>query len=125
LAACIIAPSSAPRNARSSHCLRPSSVAESIQVVPRNEVFGYTGVQFMQINTLYQLYSMKLHGLPALGIADRLLNTPDLFNYWFTGIKVNEYTDASTSQLIDPFARSWAHDLIAKLGLPDRIFGSG
>src|SRR5262249_17839475 len=53
--------------------------------VPREEVFHYTGIQFMQINSLYQLYSMRLAGSTALAEARHLLSIPDLFNYWWTG----------------------------------------
>src|ERR1017187_9317816 len=52
------------------------------EVVPRKDVFEYTGVQFMQLNSLYQLYAMKLAGSPGLEAADRLLFMPDLLNYW-------------------------------------------
>ena len=109
----------APRHYRDA---RTNGVMEALfQVVPRNEVFGYTGVQFMQINTLYQLYSMKLHGLPALGIADRLLNTPDLFNYWLTGVARSEMTIASTTQFFDPRKMDWAKELWQRLQLPASI----
>ncbi len=57
-------------------------------------------------------------------MAETMLFIPDLFHYWLTGIKVNEYTDASTSQMIDPHTRIWAADLIRRFGLPDRILGS-
>lgn len=92
--------------------------------VPKQEIFRRTGIQFMRFNSLYQLVAMQRDRSPLLDMAETLLLIPDLFNYWFTGMKVNEYTDASTSQLIDPFARGWAHDLIVKLGLPAKIFGT-
>src|ERR1035438_1792895 len=61
---------------------RTSGVMEKLfEGVPRDQVFGYTGIQFMQLNTLYQLYAMRLAGSPALAAAARLLNIPDLFNY--------------------------------------------
>src|SRR6476619_7094420 len=49
---------------------------------------------------------------------------PDLLHYWLTGMKVVEYSNASTTQMIDPVTRSWATDLVAALGLPDRILGT-
>ena len=55
--------------------------------VPKKDIFDATGLQFMSINTLYQLYALKLRGSPVLDIADRLLMTPDLFNYWLNGKK--------------------------------------
>jgi rhamnulokinase len=66
-------------------------------VVPRERIFTSTGLQFMQFNTLYQLYSMKIANSPALGAAHRLL-MPDLFNYWLTGVMKSEATIASTTQ---------------------------
>ena len=66
--------------------------------VPREEVFAATGVQFMRLNTLYQLYATRLANPAALGYADQLLLMPDLINYWLTGEKASEYTIATTTQ---------------------------
>ncbi len=88
------------------------------EVVPRDQVFGYTGIQFMQLNTLYQLYAMRLGGSPSLGAAARLLNIPDLFNYWLTGVAKSETTIASTTQFFDPKTMTWAAELLGRLGLP-------
>ena len=90
--------------------------------VPREEIFQHTGIQFMEINTLYQLLSMKLSGDPTLDQAQVLLMMPDLFNYWLTGVKVCEFSDATTTQLYDPRRRAWARVLIEALGLPTRLF---
>src|SRR5205085_12130796 len=87
--------------------------------VPRAEIFRQTGIQFMRFNSLFQLLALQRAGSPLLDVAETLLFIPDLFNYWFTGIKVNEYTDASTSQLIDPALRTWAHGLIRAFALPE------
>ena len=57
-----------------------------MEIVPREEIFEHTGLQFMQINTLFQLYTMK--GSPALEAASTFLMMPDLFHYWFSGVKV-------------------------------------
>jgi rhamnulokinase len=89
--------------------------------VPRAEVFQATGIQFMQINTLYQLYAMALEGSPALDAADTLLMIPDLLNYWLTGVKLGEYTIATTTQFYDSRANTWATGLLEKLGLPTHI----
>ena len=91
------------------------------QVVPRDQVFGYTGIQFMQLNTLYQLYAMRLAGSPALGVAARMLNIPDLFNYWLTGVAKSETTIASTTQFFNPESMSWATELLTRLELPAGI----
>jgi rhamnulokinase len=72
----------------------------------------------MQINSLYQLLAMKLRGDPALDAAAALLMIPDLLNFWFTGVKACEFSDATTTQFYDPRQRDWARPLLAKLGLP-------
>ncbi|MBC7235950.1 MAG: rhamnulokinase [Chloroflexi bacterium] len=91
---------------------------EAFRLVPREEIFQYTGIQFMEINSLYQLLAMKRRGDPALEQAKALLMMPDLFNFWLTGIKACEFSDATTTQFYDPRARDWARPLLAKLGLP-------
>ncbi|MCC7175318.1 MAG: rhamnulokinase [Bryobacterales bacterium] len=91
--------------------------------VPREEIFAHTGIQFMQFNTLCQLYAMKLAGSPALEAAERLLMVPDLLNYWLTGVQANELTDASTTQFYNPIRKGWAGELFERLGLPQRILG--
>ena len=96
-------------------------VEEVCKVVPRAEVFAQTGIQFMQINTLYQLYAMRLAGSPALASAHTLLMTPDLFNYWLTGIAKSELTIASTSQFYNPRLKRWATELFDRLDLPKAI----
>jgi sugar (pentulose or hexulose) kinase len=90
--------------------------------VPRAEIFEQTGIQFMQINTLYQLLSMVLEGSPALSAAQTMLLMPDLFSYWLTGIVRSERTIASTSQCLDPNAGTWALPLLERLGIPGHIF---
>ncbi len=92
--------------------------------VPRAEIFRHTGIQFMRFNTLFQLLALQRDRSPLLDMAETLLFMPDLFHYWFTGIKVNEYTDASTSQMLDPNTRSWSHELIRAFALPSQIFGT-
>jgi rhamnulokinase len=92
--------------------------------VPREEVFRQTGIQFMRFNTLFQLLALQRDRSPLLDAAQTLLMIPDLFHYFFTGVKVNEFTDASTSQLIDPTARTWAYELVTAFRLPKQILGS-
>jgi rhamnulokinase len=86
--------------------------------VPREEIFEITGVQFLRLNTLYQLYAMVLADSPALDQADRLLMMPDLINYWLTGEKLGEYTIATTTQAYDAARRTWAFGLLERLDLP-------
>ena len=93
----------------------------AFQIVPREEIFEETGIQFLQINTLYQLIAMKLNHSPALDQAKTLLMMPDLLNYWFTGVKTTEFSIASTSQMVDPRTRTWSKNLLDRFGLPTEI----
>lgn len=88
--------------------------------VPAHEIYAATGIQFMPINTLYQLLAAK--DTPQLEGAETLLMIPDLLAYWLTGEKRGEHTNASTTQLYHATGRDWARDLIERLGLPTRIF---
>ena len=91
--------------------------------MPREEIFAATGIQFMEINTLYQLRAAQRLGSPPLDRAGRLLMIPDLFHWMLTGVTANEQTIASTTQLYDPQAQAWSEDLIARLKLPRQLFG--
>ena len=92
------------------------------QLVEKAEIYHQTGIQFMQLNSLFQLLSMKEEADPALEIAQTFLNIPDLFNFWLTGRKASEFTNATTTQCFNPRTNSWAYDLIRSMGLPTRIF---
>ena len=94
---------------------------EAFRRVPREQIFEQTGVQFMPINTLYQLLALKLRRAPVLEIASTLLMMPDLFNYWLSGRKAGEFSIATTSQCYDPRRSDWAKPLMEKLGLPTHI----
>jgi rhamnulokinase len=108
-----------PRHYRDSR--NNGMLERTFAVVPREEVFAHTGVQFMQLNSLCQLYAIKLSASQALEVAERLLFMPDLFNYWLSGAQVSELSIASTSQFYNPREKRWATELFAKLGLPERI----
>jgi rhamnulokinase len=95
---------------------------KAFEVVPKDEIFQRTGIQFMEINTLYQLYSMVLSNDPFLKTAKHLLMIPDVFNFWLSGEMVSEYTIASTSQCYSVPDREWAYDLLEKLSIPTEIF---
>jgi rhamnulokinase len=95
---------------------------EAFRRVPRAEIFEQTGIQFMQLNSLYQLLAMVVGRSPALGIAETFLTMPDLFNYWLTGRKVCEFSIATTTQCYDPRQGGWAIPLLERLGIPTRIF---
>jgi rhamnulokinase len=89
--------------------------------MPKEEIYETTGIQFMPINTLYQLLAME--GSPLLQAAQTLLLIPDLISYWLTGEKACEFTAASTTQLCDARSGGWAHDLLEKMRFPGHIFG--
>src|SRR5260221_12210527 len=108
-----------PRHYRDSR--NNGMLEKDLSLVPREEIFAHTGIQFMQINTLIQLYAMKAAGDPALAAARPLLMMPDLFNYWLTGVARCELTIASTSQFYNPRQKRWATELFDKLGLPTSI----
>jgi rhamnulokinase len=91
-------------------------------IVSRKEIFEHTGIQFMQFNSIFQLLAMKLANSPLLDAAETFLMMPDLFNFWFTGRKCCEFTNATTTQAYDPRAGGWAKPIIEKMGIPTRIF---
>lgn len=90
--------------------------------VDRTAHYAVNGTQVMEINTLFQLLSLKLADSPQLQIADKLLFTPDLFSYFLTGEANTEYTIASTSEMLDARKRDWDWKLIDSLGLPRHLF---
>jgi len=87
----------------------------------KEEIYETTGIQFMPINTLYQLLAMEDSSL--LPAAQTLLLIPDLIRYWLTGEKACEFTAASTTQLCDARSGGWARGLVEDMRLPGRIFG--
>src|SRR2546423_5000572 len=111
-----------PRHYRDPHT--EGMLEAAFRTVPREQIYRRTGLQFMRINSLYQLLALQRDRSPLLDMAETILFIPDLFHYFLTGIKVNEFTDASTSQLLDPHTRTWAYDLIGKFGLPAKMFGT-
>jgi len=95
---------------------------EAFRRVPRAEIFERTGIQFMQLNSLYQLLAMVVHRSPVLEVAETFLTMPDLFNYWLTGRKVCEFSIATTTQCYDPRQGDWARLLLERLDIPTHIF---
>jgi len=97
---------------------RTDGVMEEVfRRVPREEIYRITGIQFMPINTLYQLYAARRDTPSIVAAARQLITIPDLFNYWLTGRAVCEFTNATTTQMVDPIRRVWAGDLIQRAGL--------
>jgi rhamnulokinase len=102
--------------------LRTGGVMEQVFAhVPREIIYARTGIQFLPINTLFQLYAHERQQPGELGGAHRLLLIPDLFHSWLSGEMVSERTNATTTQCWDPIAGRWATDLINELGLPTSI----
>ena len=94
---------------------------EFFQLVSREEVYRKTGIQIMNFNSLYQLYRAKTTGFAPLAVADKILFMPDLLSYMLTGKQVCEYTEASTSQLLNPSNRQFEPSLLEAAGLPTSL----
>ena len=90
-------------------------------LVPRERIYEITGLQFLPINTAYQLLALKTARSPLLDVAETLLMIPDLFGWLLTGRRAGERTDASTTQLLDPRDGTWSTELCDGLGLPRSI----
>jgi rhamnulokinase len=97
---------------------------EGLRRLPRSSLYKATGIQIMQINTLFQLYSMVRARDAQLAAADVLLPIPNLFNYWLSGTQAAEYTHATTTQCLDVRERRWATELLATLEIPLGILPS-
>ena len=89
--------------------------------MPRREIFARTGIQFMPLNALYQLAASIRDGSPLLDHADSMLTIADLFNYWLTGSKTCEFTEATTMQLYNPALAAWDREIMAAVGIPTDI----
>ena len=90
---------------------------EVFETVPLSELYGATGIQIMDFNSIFQLYAQKKEGAKALEEAKELLFMPDLFSYLLTGRRVCEYTDASTSGLMNQAERRFQKEFLDRLGV--------
>ena len=98
------------------------NVMESLRaVVPDEELYARTGIQFMKFNTIYQLYALRKYYPSVLDRAEKLLFLPDLFGYCLTGNMTAEYSIASTSAMLDVKRRDWDADLLGKAGIDVNI----
>ena len=103
---------------------RTDGVMDSVFArVSADEIYEQTGSQFMQINTLYQLYAAAQRTPRLLSAAEHFITVPDLLNFWLSGAITCEYTNATTTQMFNPRTRDWAWQLLDRLDLPARIFG--
>lgn len=97
-------------------------VEESFKTMPKEKLYGITGIQFMELNTLFQLISLKKYRPWMLERADKMLFMPDLFAYMLTGKMCAEYSIATTSQLIDLETKSWSEEILDAFGIKKSLF---
>src|SRR3972149_5348270 len=95
---------------------------KTFSIVSKREIFKQTGIQFMPINTLYQIMSLIDSKSPHLFNANTFLTIPDLLNFWLTGTKVCEFTNSTTTQMYNPLIGDWAKSLLKELNFPTQIF---
>jgi sugar (pentulose or hexulose) kinase len=108
------------------HCYRDSRTNGMMEIafqkMPREELYERTGVQFMQLNTIFQLLSMVEEDPGAFDNVGTFLMVPDLFNYYLTGKKFCEFTNATTTQFYDPLTNAWNERILDAMGIPRSIF---
>jgi rhamnulokinase len=109
------------------YCYRDSRtegmMEEAFKCLSRQDIFEQTGgIQFLSINSLFQMLAMAVNKSPQLEIANTFLMMPDLFNYWLTGQKVCEFTNATTTQFYNSLTGSWSKNVLETLGMPSDIF---
>ena len=92
------------------------------EVIPQDDLYARTGIQKQIFNTIYQLMSVKESHPEYLEQAETILMIPDYFNFLLTGVKMNEYTEATTGQLISPKTNDWDYELIDMLGYNSKMF---
>ncbi len=92
------------------------------EVIPKEELYGKTGIQFAAFNTIFQLAYLRMYEPETLAMADKALLMPDLFAYLLTGEMKAEYSIVSTTQCLDPETGDWAYDLLDRLEIPRRLF---
>ena len=93
------------------------------EVISEDELYARTGIQKQNFNTIYQLMAVKSQEPDAFEKAKSMLMIPDYLNFLLTGEKVQEYTNATTTQLVNPVTKDWDYELIDRLGYPKDIFG--
>ena len=95
---------------------------QAFKVVPKEKIYNKTGIQFAQFNTIFQLLAEKKFRVDLLKKTDKFLLIPDFLTFLLTGQKKAEYTNASTTGIIDPDTRNWSLELINEFELPRNIF---
>jgi len=95
---------------------------EVLNIVGKERLYLETGIQFQKFNTIYQLYYLKKKYPEILAKAKSFLMIPDYINFLLTGVKANEYTNATTTQLVNAFSKDWDESLLRDLGLDRNMF---
>jgi rhamnulokinase len=113
----LVGPAFCYRDARTS-----GAMAKVFDRIPQSEIFAESGIQFMDINTLYQLYSMRLENSPLLDVAEHFLMVPDFIHWLLSGELTNEYTNASTTQMLHASSGTWSSTIMKALDIPSRLF---
>lgn len=96
---------------------------EVYKIISQDDLYGRTGIQKQIFNTIYQFMALKQQQPEILCQAESMLMIPDYFHYLLTGVKKQEYTNATTTQLVDPVTNQWDYLLIEQLGYPKKLFG--
>lgn len=96
--------------------------AEVVKILPEPELYARTGIQKQIFNTIYQLMAVEKKTPEIMKQAKTLLMLPDYFGFRLTGNKLSEYTNGSTTQLVDPHTYQWDKEMIQSLGYPEAIF---
>lgn len=104
-------------------CRTNGMMEKLFELVPRDEVYRQTGIQFMQLNSLFQLFALSQEKSPLLSVTERILFMPDALNYLFCGVAKTEFSIASTSQMLVPGKCEWQLDLLTKAGIPTHFLG--
>ena len=97
-------------------------IEEAFKVIPKDMMYLYTGIQFQRFNTLYQLMDVKKNNPEYLEKAKTFLMVPDYLNFLLTGQKANEYTNASTTQMVNSFDKTWDEKILKSFDIPTEIF---
>ncbi|MCL2512304.1 MAG: rhamnulokinase [Oscillospiraceae bacterium] len=97
-------------------------IAEAEKYISKDELYGVTGIQFLEFNTVFQLLSLIKNRPHIIERADKLLMLPDLLNFFLTGEKTTEYSIATTTQLVDIKNNGWSAEIMDKLNIPQSLF---
>jgi len=95
---------------------------EVFTIIPKEKLYFETGIQFQKFNTIYQLFALKQKSPDVLKKAKSFLMIPEYLNFLLTGKKANEYTNATSTQLVNAFTKQWDHELLDKLGINTEMF---